>query len=71
MFRYTRGQWNPSDAEPTFAEFVQYLINTDVSIRFPFVNPLDSLFTVHDIISIFTPNFKILFDSCNDEVMKG
>jgi len=30
IIKFSRGQWAPNDVEPTFVEFVHYLINTDV-----------------------------------------
>ena len=29
--RFSRGLWTPDAMEPTFAEFVHYLINTDIA----------------------------------------
>lgn len=29
IIKYSRGHWEPGEAEPTFSEFVHYLINTD------------------------------------------
>jgi len=31
IIKYSRGLWTPEAAEPTFAEFVHYLINTDIA----------------------------------------